>query len=124
MSPKPQTLSDPETLELRLQGCKLIKKLCERAGYSQTQFANAIGVTTNVFISQGETGRSRRPPAELPLWAKALRVGTRDLLRLVIRFYDPLTSALLFNDGAEDLHEALTAVMARQVLSRPSPNWK
>ena len=94
-----QRLDSEGVLELRREGGRLLKELREARGLSQRQLAIMVGAEYYTFISQLETGRGRVPPDRYRTWAEALGVDTKDLVRSLMRFYDPMTYEILF--GAE-----------------------
>ena len=94
----PQRLSAPETHELRREGGKWLKQLREDSGLSQRQLADLVGAEYYTFISQLESGRGRIPPDRYLLWAKALEQDPRVLVRELLRYYDPVTHAILFTE--------------------------
>jgi transcriptional regulator with XRE-family HTH domain len=96
MSTNAQKLSSPETQELRKEAGKLLKHLREKAGYSQRAFSAEIGSPVYTFVSQIETGRARVPPDQIRVWADAYGIEARDFLMMIMRFYDPETFAVLF----------------------------
>ena len=96
-----QKLSMPETQELRRQAGKLLKHLREKAGHSQRSFSAEIGSPVYTFVSQIETGRGRVPPDQVRVWAKAFGIDARDFQLMIMRFYDPETFAVLFEDEPE-----------------------
>ena len=66
--------------------------------------AAAIGAEYYTFISQIEAGRGRIPPDRYGVWAEALGIEPRVLVRTLLRYYDPVTFAALFGEdevGAE-----------------------
>lgn len=91
-----------EVQELRREGGRWLKELREKAGLSQRQLADAVGADYYTFISQLETGRGRIPPDRYETWAKALNVSPRYFVKHVLRYYDPITFALLFENVKED----------------------
>lgn len=118
MSPRPQKLTDPETASLRQQGGKIVKQMRESLGYSQTDFARHAD-STKIFVSMVETGRSRIPPNEISAWALALQTEPRDFAKLMMRYYDPQTFALLFGDEGEVLDGRLKATLESRVGEPP-----
>lgn len=84
-------------LELRREGGRYLKELREGRGLSQRQLAQLVGAEYYTFISQLETGRGRIPPDRYLAWADALGIPAKDLVRNVMRFYDPLTYEILFD---------------------------
>lgn len=93
-----QKLSSPETQELRKDAGKLLKHLREKAGHSQRSFSAEIGSPVYTFVSQIETGRGRVPPDQIRVWANAYGLEAREFLMMIMRFYDPETFAILFED--------------------------
>ena len=94
----PQKRSTSEVQDLRREGGVWLKSLREAASLSQRQLAAKVGADYYTFISQLETGRGRIPPDRYRDWAEALGVPASDFVRDVLRFYDPITHAILFGD--------------------------
>ena len=94
----PQKRTDVEVQELRREGGRWLKEQRERAGLSQRQLAELIGAEYYTFISQLETGRGRIPPDRYKIWAKSLRMPAREFVHKIMRFYDPITYRILFDD--------------------------
>ncbi|KAB1070027.1 helix-turn-helix domain-containing protein [Methylobacterium planeticum] len=118
MSTNPQKLSSPETQELRREAGKLVKHLREQAGHSQRSLSAEIGSLPYTFVSQIETGRSRVPPDQIPVWADAFGIDARRFLLMIMRFYDPETFAVLFEEEPSILSgEAFPELLA----SRDNP---
>ena len=92
-----QRLDSERVLELRREGGRYLKELREGRGLSQRQLAQLVGAEYYTFISQLETGRGRIPPDRYRAWADALGIPAKDLVRNVMRFYDPLTYEILFD---------------------------
>ncbi|TXM71535.1 helix-turn-helix transcriptional regulator [Methylobacterium sp. WL69] len=101
MSTNPQKLSSPETQELRRDAGKLLKHLREKAGHSQRTFSAEIGSPVYTFVSQIETGRGRVPPDQIRVWASAYGIEARTFLLMIMRFYDPETFTVLFEQSPE-----------------------
>ncbi|HEY1411498.1 MAG TPA: helix-turn-helix transcriptional regulator [Rhodopila sp.] len=97
----PQRRTAPDVQDLRRDGGRWLKEQRERAGLSQRQLADRVGAEYYTFISQLETGRGRIPPDRYADWAKALNLAPRDFVRDVLRFYDPITYAILFSEPNE-----------------------
>ena len=100
----PQRRTSSDVQDLRRDGGKWLKERREEAGLSQRQLADRVGAEYYTFISQLETGRGRIPPDRYRAWAEALGLLPRDFVREILRFYDPMTYAILFSDNAEDSH--------------------
>jgi len=58
--------------------------------------ATMVGVDYYTFVSQIESGRGRIPPDRYEAWAQALGMDAGAFVRKLLRFYDPITYALLF----------------------------
>jgi transcriptional regulator with XRE-family HTH domain len=91
-----QYRSDSEVQELRRTAGHWLKELRESRGLSQRQLAALVGVDYYTFISQLETGRGRIPPDRYKQWADALGVESKEFVRTLMRYYDPVTFNILF----------------------------
>jgi transcriptional regulator with XRE-family HTH domain len=121
MSTNPQKLSSPETQELRREAGKLVKHLREKAGHSQRSLTAEIGSPVYTFVSQIETGRSRVPPDQIPVWANAFGLDARSFLLMIMRFYDPETFAVLFANDPDVLSgDAFPDLVAVRAAAEPS----
>jgi transcriptional regulator with XRE-family HTH domain len=98
----PQRRSSTDVQDLRRDGGRWLKEQRERAGLSQRQLAERVGADYYTFISQLETGRGRIPPDRYRDWADALGLRPQNFVREVLRFYDPVTHSILFNDSDDD----------------------
>jgi transcriptional regulator with XRE-family HTH domain len=85
-----------EVQKLRREGGRWLKEQRERAGLSQRRLAELVGAEYYTFISQLETGRGRIPPDRYLDWARALQIEPREFVKQIMRFYDPVTYAILF----------------------------
>lgn len=94
----PQKRSSSDVQDLRKEGGRWLKELRERAGLSQRQLAERVGADYYTFISQLETGRGRIPPDRYLDWAMALGVEAKVFVRDLMRYYDPITFSVLFDD--------------------------
>jgi|SRR5208283_702401 len=92
----PQRLNHTNVQNLRREGGRWLKERRERLGLSQRQLAERVGAEYYTFISQLETGRGRIPPDRYNDWARALEMRSRDFLRELLRYYDPITHSILF----------------------------
>jgi transcriptional regulator with XRE-family HTH domain len=95
-NPQRRTASDVQ--DLRRDGGRWLKEQRERAGLSQRQLADLVGAEYYTFISQLETGHGRIPPNRYRDWARALGLRPRSFVQEVLRFYDPVTHTILFED--------------------------
>jgi transcriptional regulator with XRE-family HTH domain len=89
-----------EAKRLRKAGGQYIRGLRQRAGMSQLDLANALGLTYYTFVSQVENGAARVPPEALGKWAQALRVPSREFAIELLSYYDPYTYQAIFGDEA------------------------
>ncbi|WP_375457041.1 helix-turn-helix domain-containing protein [uncultured Methylobacterium sp.] len=101
MSTSAQKLTSPETQELRRDAGRLLKHLREKAGHTQGSFSAEVGSPVYTFVSQIETGRGRIPPDQIRTWANAYGIEARSFLQMIMRFYDPETFAVLFENEPE-----------------------
>lgn len=85
-----------ETLELRREAGKWLKERRELCGLSQREMADRVGTDYYTFISQLETGRGRIPAERYRIWAEALRMTPKDLVKTLMPYYDPATYEILF----------------------------
>jgi len=113
-----QGFAQEDVLRLRQEAGKWLKGLREAAGLSQRDLAKAVGIDYYTFISQIESGRGRVPPAQMRVWAEALKVPARDFATNLMKYYDPLSYELIFGDelavqAAEQAREELEARIAK-----------
>jgi transcriptional regulator with XRE-family HTH domain len=99
----PQRRNATDVQDLRRDGGRWLKEQRERAGMSQRQLAEKVGAEYYTFISQLETGRGRIPPDRYLEWARALGMPASVFVREIMRFYDPITHGILFEDN-HDTH--------------------
>ena len=100
----PQRRTSSGVQELRRDGGKWLKERRESAGLSQRQLADRVGAEYYTFISQLETGRGRIPPDRYRAWAEAFGLPARNFVREILRYYDPVTHAILFDGNDNDQH--------------------
>ena len=101
MYTNPQKLADSDVQKLRQEAGRWLKSLREDCGLSQRDLAKAVGTDYYTFISQLENGRGRIPPDRYNVWADALGVPPRVFVRTLMRFYDPITYQILFENIPE-----------------------
>jgi DNA-binding XRE family transcriptional regulator len=94
----PQKLPQNGVLELRQQAGRWLKELRESRHLSQRGLADRVGAEYYTFISQIEAGRGRIPPDRYEAWAAALGVEPTAFVQTLLRYYDPLTHAIVFGD--------------------------
>jgi DNA-binding XRE family transcriptional regulator len=73
-----------------------LKELRVRAGLSQIELAQALGVKYYTFISQVENGFGRVPTDSMETWARALNVEPSEFARELLVHYEPELYRLLF----------------------------
>ena len=115
MYSNPQKRSAKDTQDLRKEAGVWLRELREQAGLSQRDLATAIGADYYTFISQLETGRGRLPPDKYEVWAKAVGIPTRDLVKRLMRYYDPVTYEILFGLDDQAAHEHQPAAQIRLI---------
>jgi transcriptional regulator with XRE-family HTH domain len=98
-NPQHRNLSDVQ--QLRREGGRWLKERRESLGLSQRQLAELVGAEYYTFISQLETGRGRIPPDRYDDWGRALKMRGSDFVRQILRYYDPITYNMLFNQDDE-----------------------
>ena len=96
----PQARCDEDVKTLRRKGGAWLKGLRERAGLSQRELAAKLGAEYYTFVSQMETGRVRVPPDQYRALAEALGLQPEELVRDLLRYYDPVTHGILFSADA------------------------
>jgi transcriptional regulator with XRE-family HTH domain len=99
MYTNPQKLVDEDVGLLRRDAGQWLKHLREAQGLSQRDLAEMVGVEYYTFISQVESGRGRIPPDRYRAWADALGVPARELVMKLMRYYDPVTYRILFENA-------------------------
>ena len=96
MYSNPQKLSSTGVAELRREAGRFLRELRESRGLSQRGLADLVGADYYTFISQLESGRGRIPPDRYVDWAKALDVDTKEFVKKLMKWYDPVTYNILF----------------------------
>ena len=90
--------SHPDVQELRRAAGDWLRQLREQRGLSQRGLAKLVDAEYYTFISQLEMGRGRVPPHRYKVWADALGVTPKVFVKTLLRYYDPVTYDLLFDD--------------------------
>ena len=88
--------AEPEAKRLRKAAGAWLKELRHRAGLSQMELADRLGLKYYTFISQVENGFGRVPTEAIASWARALGVPPSQFARKLLTFYDPELHRLLF----------------------------
>ena len=86
----------PEAKKLRRDAGQWLKELRAKAGLSQIELAEKLGLKYYTFISQVENGFGRVPTDSMEAWARALQTDPTDFARQLLSFYDPELHRLLF----------------------------
>ena len=97
-----QRKDETEAHSLRRRAGRWLKQKREERNLSQRQLAELVGIEYYTFVSQLETGRGRIPAERYGDWANALGIPPRDFVYTLMRFYDPITFALLFPEAKDD----------------------
>ncbi len=92
-------VTEPKTAALRKAGGQWLRERREAAGLTQRQLAEALGIEYLTFISQIESGRGRIPPDRYRAWAQAIGMPPNVFVKSILRFYDPVTYQILFEDA-------------------------
>jgi transcriptional regulator with XRE-family HTH domain len=86
----------PQVKERRKRAGNWLKELRGRAGLSQIDLAQALGLKYYTFVSQVENGFGRVPTESLEAWARALGVEPSAFARELLAYYEPDLHRLLF----------------------------
>jgi transcriptional regulator with XRE-family HTH domain len=86
----------PEAKKLRRDAGAWLKDLRGRAGLSQIELAEKLGLKYYTFISQVENGFGRVPTESMETWARALGIDPTEFARKLVSYYDPELHRLLF----------------------------
>lgn len=80
----------------RKQAGNWLKELRGRAGLSQIELAQALGLKYYTFVSQVENGFGRVPTESMEAWARVLGADPSSFARELLSYYDPELHRLLF----------------------------
>ena len=86
----------PDTKKMRREAGAWLKELRGRAGLSQIELAEILGLKYYTFISQVENGFGRVPTESMESWARALRQEPAAFAKKLLSYYDPEMYRLLF----------------------------
>ena len=84
------------TKELRRQAGAWLKEQRNRAGLSQLELAERLGLKYYTFVSQVENGFGRVPNESMEAWARALDLNPSKFARRLLTYYEPELHRLLF----------------------------
>jgi transcriptional regulator with XRE-family HTH domain len=73
-----------------------LKQLRTDCGLTQRDLADKVGLRYYTFISQIEAGQGRIPADQFKAWADALGMEPAAFAKTLMKYYDPVTYALLF----------------------------
>ena len=90
-----KALTGTKGLTWRQHQGNLVRNLRMSLGLSQTEFADVVGVSSNMVCCV-ETGRSNIPPERVALFAAALEVDLRSLAIFVAYAQNPDVGALIW----------------------------
>jgi transcriptional regulator with XRE-family HTH domain len=88
--------AEPQSKQLRKQAGAWLKELRGKAGLSQIQLADLLGLKYYTFISQVENGFGRVPVESMEAWARALNTNPSDFAKRLLSFYEPELYRLLY----------------------------
>lgn len=76
-----------------------LKSLREAEGLSQRELAERLNLDYYTFISQLENGRGKIPSYRYGEWAAALNQEPRQFVRKLLKYYEPVTYQILFDEA-------------------------
>src|ERR1700749_4707088 len=79
----------PEAKQLRKEAGTWLKGLRGRAGLSQMELAQRLGLKYYTFVSQVENGFGRVPTESMEAWARALGADPSVFARELLSYYEP-----------------------------------
>lgn len=86
----------PEARQLRKEAGAWLQEMRKKAGLSQIELAERLGLKYYTFISQVENGFGRVPSDSMQAWAEAIRVAPPEFAKHLLSYYDPDLHRLLF----------------------------
>ena len=87
-----------EAKEHRATFGQWLKALREGEGLSQRELADRLSLDYYTFISQLENGRGKIPAHRYAEWAIALGQDPKSFVKTLLKYYEPLTYQILFED--------------------------
>jgi transcriptional regulator with XRE-family HTH domain len=88
--------ASPTAREQRRQAGSWLRGLRNRAGLSQLELSERLGLKYYTFVSQVENGFGRVPTEAMEAWGRALGVEPSPFARQLLAYYDPELHRLLF----------------------------
>ncbi len=86
----------PQPKERRKQAGTWLKELRGRAGLSQVELAQILGLRYYTFVSQVENGFGRVPTDTIEAWGRALGMDPSDFAKRLLSYYEPELYRLLY----------------------------
>lgn len=96
----PDAAKVAQTKILRQEAGRWLKAARERAGLTQAQLSDAIGLRYYTFVSQVESGVGRLPIETQAVWARALNLDEAEFAKTLLAYYEPELHRLLFGATA------------------------
>jgi transcriptional regulator with XRE-family HTH domain len=96
----PDAAKAAQTKVLRQEAGRWLKAARERAGLTQAQLSEEVGLRYYTFVSQVESGVGRLPIETQAAWAKALRLDEAEFAKTLLAYYEPELHRLLFGNLA------------------------
>jgi transcriptional regulator with XRE-family HTH domain len=96
----PDAAKAAQTKVLRQEAGRWLKAARERAGLTQAQLSDEVGLRYYTFVSQVESGVGRLPIETQAAWAKALHLDEAEFARTLLAYYEPELHRLLFGNAA------------------------
>lgn len=90
------TKTAPKSTLSRKEAGTWLKELRARAGMSQIELAERLGLKYYTFVSQVENGFGRVPTDALEAWSRALDQEPSSFTRKLLSYYEPELYRLLF----------------------------
>jgi transcriptional regulator with XRE-family HTH domain len=88
-----------ESDSLKKNAGSWLRERRQKAGLSQVDLANRLGLKYYTFISQIENGYGRVPSHSMVDWARALGIRPSTFARSLLMYYDPMLYRALFEDN-------------------------
>ena len=96
----PDAAKAAQTKVLRQEAGRWLKAARERAGLTQAQLSEEVGLRYYTFVSQVESGVGRLPIETQAAWARALRLDEAEFAKTLLAYYEPELHRLLFGTTA------------------------
>ena len=102
----PDATKAAQTKALRQEAGRWLKAARERAGLTQAQLSEEVGLRYYTFVSQVESGLGRLPVETQGAWAQALGLEPGDFAQTLLRYYEPELYRLLFESAGRQAAQA------------------